>query len=328
MNKLFIQNFLCIFFILSSCTENANVKKNVAYELDNIIHVPEFNADSCYSYIKKQVEFGPRYLSSEGAKNCSKWLIKKLSKIADTLIVQEANVITYDKKRHKIKNIIASFHPQKNNRILLMAHWDTRHIADHDSVRKNKPILGANDGGSGVGMLIEIARNIKIKKPKVGIDIILFDGEDYGQPENSKFPIMQDSWCLGSQYWSKNKHRKNYFAKYGILLDMVGGPNAKFYEEDFSKFYADNILQKVWNIGHDIGYGEFFVFERGAQFLDDHYYVNNITSIPTIDIIEFDPSSKNKFNKHWHTHGDDLNNISKKTLKAIGQTVMHVIYND
>ena len=102
----------------------------------------------------------------------------------------------------------------------------------------------------------------------------------------------------------------------------------KFYEEDFSKFYADNILQKVWNIGHDIGYGEFFVFERGAQFLDDHYYVNNITSIPTIDIIEFDPSSKNKFNKHWHTHGDDLNNISKQTLKAVGQTVMHVIYND
>ena len=128
---------------------------------------------------------------------------------------------------------------------MLCAHWDSRHIADHDSLNKNKPILGANDGGSGVGVLLEIARQISLKKPTIGVDIILFDAEDYGQPENSKFPQMQDSWCLGSQYWSKNPHEKNYFARYGILLDMVGAKNATFGHEQISRYYALNIIQKV-----------------------------------------------------------------------------------
>ena len=243
-------------------------------------------------------------------------------------MVQEARITTYDKRNHTLKNIIASFSPEKNNRIALFAHWDSRHIADYDTKNQDSPILGANDGGSGVGVLIELARHFNDRKPNMGVDIILFDAEDYGQPENSGFPIMQDSWCLGSQYWSKNPHKPNYFARYGILLDMVGAKDATFRHEEFSSYFAQNILQKVWRKANQLGYGNHFVFENSKQVLDDHYYVNTITGIPTIDIIEYDPATETNFNKHWHTHKDDMDNIDKNTLKAVGQTLLEIIYNE
>ena len=115
-------------------------------------------------------------------------------------------------------------------------------IADYDTINQNQPILGANDGGSGVAVLLELARIFCLQKPNIGIDLILFDAEDYGQPENSKYPIMQNSWCLGSQYWSKNPHKKNYFAKYGILLDMVGAKDAVFTFEETSHYYNSCLL--------------------------------------------------------------------------------------
>ena len=292
------------------------------------IEVPTFNADSAYAFVAKQVSFGPRVISSKGWKNCAIWLEKKFKTYTSTVIVQQAPITTYDGKNHTLKNIIASFSPEKNNRVALFAHWDSRHIADHDTENQNKPILGANDGGSGVGVLIEMARQFSITNPTIGVDIILFDAEDYGQPENSSYPVMQDSWCLGSQYWSMNPHKQNYFAQYGILLDMVGAKDATFRHEQFSSYYASNILQKVWRKASRLGFSNHFVFENANQILDDHYYVNTITGIPTIDIIEYDPATETNFNKHWHTHKDDMDNIDKSTLYAVGQTLLEVIYTE
>ena len=242
--------------------------------------------------------------------------------------MQEAPITTYDRKNHTLKNIIASFSHKKNNRIALFAHWDSRHIADHDTKNQSSPILGANDGGSGVGVLLELARLFSNRNPNIGVDIILFDAEDYGQPEDSKFPIMQDSWCLGSQYWSKNPHKPNYFAQYGILLDMVGAKNSTFRHEQISSYFAPNILQKVWRKASQLGFRKYFVYEDARQIIDDHYYVNTITGIPTIDIIEYDPATESNFNKHWHTHKDNMDNIDKNTLHAVGQTLLEVIYNE
>jgi len=210
--------------ILFACTNEPQPKqKSTKTKKQKIrIEVPSFSADSAYYFVEKQVSFGPRDLSSKGWENCAIWLEKKFKSYTPNVIVQEAPITTYDGKNHTLKNIIASFSPKKNNRIALFAHWDSRHIADHDTKNTDKAILGANDGGSGVGVLLEMARQFNKKTPKIGVDIILFDAEDYGQPENSSLPIMQDSWCLGSQYWSKNPHKKNYYARYGILLDMVG----------------------------------------------------------------------------------------------------------
>ena len=318
---------LISFLFLVACSSDSKKERSIKTDKSKI-EVPIFNADSAYYFIEKQVNFGPRFISSNGWKNCAIWLEKKLKTYTSNVIIQKAPITTYDKKKHTLNNIIAAFNPNKNNRISLFAHWDTRHVADHDTKNTDKPILGANDGGSGVGVLIEIARQLSVKKTNIGVDIILFDAEDYGQPENSNFPIMEDSWCLGSQYWSKNPHKKNYFSRYGILLDMVGAKGATFTHEEISSYYAKNILQKVWRKAHQLGFGNYFLFENSKQIIDDHYYVNTIAAIPTIDIIEYDHSTKTNFNKHWHTHNDDMNNIDKKTLTAVGQTLLEVIYNE
>ncbi len=312
--------------LLLACSNEPKPKTKKVAKLK--IEAPKFNADSAYYFVEKQVSFGPRVISSEGWKKCAVWLEKKLEEYTPNVIIQEAPITTYDRKNHTLKNIIASFSIEKNNRIVLFAHWDSRHIADHDTINQDSPILGANDGGSGVGVLLEIARQLHNKKPDIGIDIVLFDAEDYGQPENSKFPIMQNSWCLGSQHWSENPHKPNYFARYGILLDMVGGENATFRHEGASSRFASNVLQKVWSKASSLGFGNYFIFEDAPQIIDDHYYVNTIIGIPTIDIIEYDPTTKNKFNKHWHTHQDDMNNIDRKTLNAVGQTILEVIYSE
>ncbi len=317
----------CI-FILCSILFSCSTEPQKKTKLVSKIKIPTFNADSAYYFVERQVGFGPRVISSRGWKECSIWLEKKFKSYTPNVIVQEAPVTTYDGKNHNLKNIIASFSTEKNNRIALFAHWDSRHIADHDTKNQILPILGANDGGSGVGVLLELARHFSHQNPNIGVDIILFDAEDYGQPENSKFPMMQDSWCLGSQYWSKNPHKPNYFARYGILLDMVGAKDATFRHEQISSYFASNILQKVWRTGNRLGFGDFFVFEDAKQIIDDHYYVNTITGIPTIDIIEFDPATQSNFNKHWHTHKDNMDNINKATLNAVGQTLMQVIYTE
>ena len=318
--------FLIFLITIISC--NSKQDKVTIKKSKIKIEVPNFNSDSAYFFVERQVSFGPRVISSKAWDQCSKYLTNKLESYGAKVIVQQAPITTYDQKKHTLRNIIGSYSPKKNNRIALFAHWDSRHVADYDTINTSKPILGANDGGSGVGVLLEIARNINLKNPKIGVDIIFFDAEDYGQPENSKFPTMNDSWCLGSQYWSKNPHKQNYFAKYGILLDMVGGKDAEFWQEGISSYYASNIIKKVWDIAHNIGYSNFFIYKKSPQIMDDHYYVNTITGIPTIDIIEYDPFSKTNFNKHWHTHADNMNNVDRETLKAVGQTVMRVIYSE
>jgi len=326
-NLKIISLFIVGVLFLFACSTDSQQKTRLKTS-NTKVKVPIFNDDSAYNFIKEQVDFGPRVISSKGWHNCANYLYKKLKSYTPNVAIQEAPVITYDRKNHVLKNIIASFSAEKNNRIVLFAHWDTRPIADYDTKNKNNPILGANDGGSGVGILLEIARQLHIKNSKIGVDIILFDAEDYGQPENSKFPLMKDSWCLGSQYWAKNPHKINYHARYGILLDMVGAKNATFTHEEISTYYANNTLQKIWREAHKLGFGQYFIFKNTKQIIDDHYYVNTIIKIPTVDIIEYDPKTKSNFNKHWHTHADDMNNIDKNTLNAVGQTLLHIIYNE
>ena len=326
MKKLFPFLLVCL---LWSCGNESDVKKK-ATAPKKVVEVPSFNEDSAYSYIAEQVAFGPRVPNSKEHEACGFYLIETLKGFCDTLIVQESQLTAFDGNVLNAKNIIGSFKPERAKRVMLCAHWDTRPFADQDVVDKNKPIDGANDGGSGVGVLLEIARQFSIKKPDVGVDIILFDAEDYGQPEESEYPRMEHSYCLGSQYWAQNLHRPNYFAKFGILLDMVGGKDAVFTQEQVSVAYAPQVLKKVWNTASELGYGNQFSYEKTHPITDDHLYINVLAQgrVPTIDIIEYDQNSKNKFYKHWHTHEDKLEHIDKNTLKVVGQTVMHVVYNE
>ncbi|MDG1850131.1 MAG: M28 family peptidase [Flavobacteriales bacterium] len=326
MRKLFPIILVCLIW---SCGNKSKIKKQ-AEPTKKVVKVPSFNEDSAYNYIEKQVAFGPRVPNSEAHEACGHYLIETLKSFSDTLIVQETELTAFDGKVLKAKNIIASFKPKRAKRVMLCAHWDTRPFADQDEQDKNKPIDGANDGGSGVGVLLEIARQFSVNKPDVGVDIILFDAEDYGQPEDSEYPRMEHSYCLGSQYWAQNLHKPNYFAKYGILLDMVGGKDAVFTQEQVSVAYAPQVLKKVWNTASELGYGNQFSYEKTHPITDDHLYINILAQgrVPTIDIIEYNHASKNKFYKHWHTHEDKLEHIDKNTLKVVGQTVMHVVYNE
>ena len=318
--------------IVSSCgNEKKSKTEQKKSNQKSIVNVPEFNADSAYQYVYKQVEFGPRVPDTKEHSLCSQYLYNKLKSYADTALIQSFKTRAYNGTTLNGKNIIGSFKPEKSNRVLLCAHWDSRPYADHDPDPANHriPIDGANDGASGVGVLIEIARQLKINNPSVGIDIIFFDVEDYGPPQDSQKRGQGDYWGLGSQYWSKNLHDPDYNAKYGILLDMVGASDARFYMEYYSMTYASGVLKKVWNTAHRLGYNENFLFIEGGGIDDDHLYINMYAKIPTIDIIHMDRSSSNgSFFEHWHTIQDNIETIDKETLKIVGQTLLTVIFEE
>jgi hypothetical protein len=292
---------------------------------------PHFNADSAYYFIEQQVKFGPRVPNTPPHRLCKKYLKKQLEQHGAKVLMQKFQAFSFDNKNLKLCNIIGSFNPACIQRILLAAHWDTRPFADKDTISKQTPIMGANDGASGVGILLEIARIISQMPPKnIGIDIIFFDGEDYGPPEwyKDKLTNQVSFWCLGSRFWSQHMHQQNYTANYGILLDMVGSKHATFYQEGWSSHFTPKYLARIWNIAHELGHEKYFIKQPSQHYiLDDHYFVNKHAAIPMINIIDHCLAPKNCFPSYHHTHADDLNLIDKQTLKAVGETVLQAIYS-
>ncbi len=326
---------LIVMLVVVSCDKaKKTTEKPIEQPKKTWIEAPRFSADSAYQFIQKQVDFGPRVPNTAEHKACGDFMVSKLKGYGAKVIEQEFEANTYDGTKFYLRNIIASFNPERSKRILLAAHWDTRPIADKDTFDIDKPIAGANDGGSGVGVLLEIARIISQNPDmKVGIDMIFFDGEDNGIPSNYTGDVIAEykdgsksSWCLGSQYWSNNKHSPNYTAYYGILLDMVGAKGSKFYKEGLSTKYAPSIVNKVWGIASKSGYAEFFVDKPRGQITDDHAFVNAWAKIPMIDIIEYTPGAG--FGSYHHTHADNMEIIDKHLLNAVGQTVLNVVYNE
>jgi glutaminyl-peptide cyclotransferase len=296
-----------------------------------IINVPDFNSDSAYFFVKKQVDFGPRVPNTAAHQKTSEYLINTLKKYGATITTQDFTALNYEGKQLQLKNIIASYSPEKQKRILLAAHWDTRPFADKDKEKPNAPMDGANDGASGVGILLEIARLIHSKSaPEVGIDIILFDGEDWGEKigeqSKQKPPAgYEEWWCLGSQYWAHHKHKPNYSAYYGILLDMVGAKDSKFYREGTSVEFAPSIVDKVWNQAIKLGYSNIFINQVPGSVTDDHLFVNEMAKIPMIDIIHYDPVD-GFFGNYHHSTKDNMSLIDKGVLEVVGKTVLNVVY--
>ena len=308
----------------SSCQSNKNMAQAELYRPIS----PEFDADSAYAFVAKQVGFGPRVPGSPAHKACGDYLTGKLAAFGAQVIEQKADITHYDGQNLTIRNIIGSYYPEKEKRILLFAHWDSRPFADEESVpdKQRQPIAGADDGASGVGVLLEIARHLQRHPPEVGVDMIFFDLEDWGQPSFAAGWVQGDWWCLGSQYWSEQPHVAHYKAAYGILLDMVDAANATFLKEGYSVKYASDVLEKVWSIAAKLGYGNYFLSKSGGYITDDHLPVNQHHRAPSVNIINLKTDTHTGFAPHWHTHRDDMRNIDKGSLKAAGQTVMEVIY--
>lgn len=293
----------------------------------NEVNVPQFDADSAFYFVKAQVDFGPRAMNTTAHDACGDYLADKLAQYGAKVYNQRADIPSYEGKMLKARNIIGAFNPEAKRRVALFAHWDSRPWADNDpdATKHYTPILGANDGASGVGVLLEVARLLQQQPTTIGIDIILLDAEDVGNHRDSGLSD-ENSWCLGSQYWARTPHVPNYNARFGILLDMVGGTNARFLYEYYSEQFARDINRKVWKAARSIGYDNYFVAQGGGGATDDHLFINQIARIPTIDIIP--TSQQYTFFEHWHTVKDDMDVITVPTLKAVGQTILQVIYNE
>ncbi len=308
----------------SSCQPEEAEKKE---QEQRQVKVPGFKVDSAYAFIEQQIAFGPRVPGSEGHRQCRDWLIAKFKQYNAEVIAQDFQAKAYTGELLSGTNIIARYNPEVKQRVLLSAHWDTRHMAENaeDANRINEPILGADDGGSGVAVLLEIARNLTENPIPMGVDIVLFDLEDYG--DSSPDSPHENSFCLGSQYWAQNLHEKPYSVKYGINLDMVGAKGAVFPKEQISLHFARPIVEKVWGVAKKMNKGDLFINRQDRGATDDHYYVNQLAGIPTIDIINL-PNEQPPFGDHWHTHRDNIDIIDKRVLGSVGQVVLAVVYNE
>ena len=323
---------------------------------------PAFCADSAFLYCEQQCAFGPRTMNSAAHDACAQWIISEFTRHGLTVTPQQALLKGYDGTMLRATNIIASYRPELKDRILICAHWDSRPWADNDPDEANwhKPVLAANDGASGVAVMLELARlisspklgeagrglnegqtatdsvsdgnhnsQLSTLKSQLGLDFLCFDAEDWGFPQWEETNDPGNTWALGAQYWAANPHVDGYKARYGILLDMVGGQGAQFYQEQQSLQYARSIVDKVWRASQVVGFGSFFPSREGVGITDDHIPVNRVAKIPCIDIIPYYPDcAQSSFGPTWHTVNDDMDHIDRNTLQAVGQTLIQVLWSE
>lgn len=327
MNRKYIfLSFLLVASLFTSCKSNKQATEEVLQPVG-----PAFMADSAMAYCQAQCDFGPRTMNSKAHDLCEEWIINKFKGFGLDVETQKADLTGWDGTKLHSTNIIAHFNPQAERRILICAHWDSRPWADNDpdSTNWHKPVLAANDGASGVGVMLEVARLLQNDTTlAIGVDLVCFDAEDYGTPQwAEKNEDSENTWALGAQYWAKNLP-ENYKPQFGILLDMVGGQGAKIYQEQNSIRYAASIVDKVWSAARHAGFSSVFANEVGGGVTDDHVPVNE-AGIPTVDIIPFYPDCRqSSFGPTWHTINDDMEHLDINTLKAVGQTLIQVIYSE
>ena len=319
--------FMALLIGAFSCSADTS-KSATAKSPTRAIEIPQFSADSAFHYIEKQLAFGARVPGTEAHAQTAQWLAAELRRHGAAVTVQQGTVTAYNGTRLPIYNVVGSYRPELSHRILLLAHWDSRHIADHDpdSQKRHKPVPGANDGASGVGVLLELARLAGEKAPSIGIDIMMVDAEDYGAPEDWQGARSENTWALGTQFWCRRPHIAGYRASYGILLDMVGAEDAKFHKEYFSKYYAGGFVDMIWETAARLGHGRYFLPSEGGAITDDHYFINRMAGIPTLDIIHTEIEGEGTFFPYWHTTEDTLDKIARPTLQAVGETLVHTLW--
>lgn len=279
--------------------------------LDNV------SSDSLYTFVKKQVEFGPRIPGSAAHRAMADWLVATLKSYGAHVYEQTSTVTAFDGTRLPMRNILARF-GTGDSRTMLVAHYDTRPWADKDPDPANRktPIDGANDGGSGVAVLLEVARILQQHPTADGVDMLFVDCEDYGAEEN------EDSWALGAEYFATHPIPAGFHPKEVILLDMVGGKNARFPAEYFSRQRAAALDDAFRTAAARAGVADRFPNIYGGAVTDDHLKFQQ-QGIPAIDIIEFDP--ERGFNPTWHTLSDNLQNIDSDTMAAVTRAVLRYL---
>ncbi len=280
----------------------------------------QFNGQDAFQYLVKQVTFGPRNPGSKGHERCLNYLHKEMAKWADRVDLQS---FTYhdvvNKKTLKLTNVIARFNPKSKRRIFFAAHWDTRPFADQD-IKKNQntPIPGANDGASGVAVLLEMAKVLHKQKPSIGVDLILFDGEDYGREGHL------ENYFLGSKYYAKMYEKNGFQHEFGILIDMIGDAQLTIKKEGYSVKNLPWLVNKVWNTAHSLGFYEFS--DQFLGYVDDDHVPLLKAGIPCIDLIDFEYPDKT--NRYWHTLKDTPDKCSPQSLYIVGTVLLEMLYGE
>jgi Zn-dependent M28 family amino/carboxypeptidase len=317
------------FFLVVGCNGNKTATSSTTAENSEKpkVSVPKFDRDSAFIFVAQQLAFGPRVPNTAAHNACKTWLVNKLKGFGAEVIEQNFQARAYTGTMLDGTNVIAQYKPENTRRIVLSTHWDSRHITDSPLAKGAKQaVMGADDGASGVGILLEIAQVLQATPVDIGVDLVFFDAEDYGDGgPNGK----SESWCLGSQYWARNLHYKGGIKpEYGILLDMVGASAPRFGIEEYSNYYAKDVVDKVWDLAFSMGYSNIFVEERVGGITDDHVFVNQLARIPMVDIINRPADTQTGFVAHWHTPEDTLDKIDRITLKSVGQLLLAVVYRE
>ena len=323
-SRLFLLMIPILLASLFSCKKETTREASTAGKTDQVkksLKIPAFNGDTAYAFVEKQLSFGTRVPGSTGHKACQDWIAESLQSYGAKVELQPFKAKIYTGDVWDAANIIGRINPEKTNRIILAAHYDTRFIAekDPDESLREKPIMGADDGASGVAVVLELARIIHENPIDLGIDILFFDAEDNGNNDDT------NSWCLGSQHWAREALKSQYRADMGILFDLVGAKGAVFPKEYYSQRFAPAFQDKVWDLAIAMGYGDLFQNQKRGAVNDDHYHVSTITGIPMIDIINI-PNADGSFGHYHHTHKDDIDIIDKNVLRKTGQVATAVLY--
>jgi len=281
--------------------------------------IPVFDGQRAYNNLLEQCALGPRHPGSKGHLEAKKYIVEIVEELADTVLLQDFSFDIYgEKKSYNGTNIIARYNISSPIQVLIGAHWDTRPWADRDKDKNNnrKPIIGANDGASGVAVLLELARLLKLSPPSIGVNLVFFDAEDSGVSGNN------ESYCKGSIYFSKNLPIKGI--KEAIILDMVGDRELSLPIERNSLNFHGELVRELWDRAKDM---ELSAFKGvvGPAIYDDHVPLNQYAGIPAIDIIDF--RYPNSFANYWHTMDDVPENCSAQSLEQVGMLMVDYIYN-
>lgn len=316
---------LCL-SVVTGCGKTAKPAGEVPAESVELTPVA-FSADSAMAYLRAQCDFGPRVPDSEAHRRCGDYIAGKFRAFGLDVKEQRTTVTGWDGARLGCRNIVASYRPEAEERIVIAAHWDSRPWADADpdSANHRKPVPAANDGASGVAVMLETARRLAELKPAVGVDFVCFDVEDRGAPYWGEAPADGSDWCLGSQHWAREAAAAGYKARYGILLDMVGGRDARFCYEGYSMRHAEAVMRRLWDTAAAVGGDGVFLKQDGSWATDDHVPMNQVAGIPTVDIIPYVAGDGSAFGSTWHTVSDTPENISPETLRIVGQTLLQMI---
>lgn len=272
----------------------------------------EFDGSRAMAYVRTQMAFGPRVPGTAAHRNAGDWLVTELRTRADTVIVQTWTHQTADGKRLPMRNVLARFNPSATERVLYLAHWDSRPTAEKaaDPAARSGPTPGANDGASGVAVLLGIADALKAQPASIGVDLLFVDGEDWGDFDSNTDVL------IGSRYFVEHLPG-NFAPRFGVLFDMVGKPDARFLYEPHSMRAAPDVIQLVWSTAQRLGHGAYFPTRETFAITDDHLpFIEK--GFKVIDVIDID------YDYH-HTPEDTEDKVSERTLQVVGDVAMAVL---